>query len=169
MNAAHIHLILNHFPVIGTIIGIGILAFGLLLKNNTIKKVALILFIVTAILTIPVFLSGEDAEGIVENIEGVSETMMEEHEELAEKSIWLMGFLGIISFFNFYTMIKNISVSFTKKITVLTLLVSLVTFGFFVQVANLGGKIRHSEIRDLTKYQMEESKEEKDSKKYDDD
>ncbi len=49
MNEAHLHLVVNHFPIIGTILGLGILVVGLLLKNNSVKNTAFFLFIVAAI------------------------------------------------------------------------------------------------------------------------
>lgn len=145
MDATHLHLVLTHFPIIGTIIGIGILAYGQISKNKEIQKVALATFILMAILTIPVFLTGEGAEETVENIAGISEQLIENHEELAEKAIWLMGLLGVLSLVSFFAIIKKLP--FAKTITLITLLVSLVTFGLFAQVGNLGGQIRHSEIR----------------------
>ena len=36
MNDAHWHLVVNHFPIIGTILALGTLLTGLLLKNNSI-------------------------------------------------------------------------------------------------------------------------------------
>ncbi len=145
MDATHLHLILTHFPIVGTIIGIGILAYGQFSKNDEIKKVALVTFVLMAILTIPVFLTGEEAEETVEHIVGVSEQLIENHEELAEKAIWLMGFLGILSLINFFAIIKNLS--FAKTISIITLIVSLGTFGLFAKVGSTGGEIRHSEIR----------------------
>ncbi|MBT6686200.1 MAG: hypothetical protein HOB05_07740 [Bacteroidetes bacterium] len=145
MDATHLHLILTHFPIIGTIIGIGILAYGQFSKNDEIKKVALVTFVLMAILTIPVFLTGEEAEETVEHIAGISEQLIENHEELAEKAIWLMGLLGALSLISFYMINKKLSLA--KTITLITLVVSLATFGLFAQVGNLGGQIRHSEIR----------------------
>ncbi|MEQ9405605.1 MAG: hypothetical protein RIM99_18595 [Cyclobacteriaceae bacterium] len=98
-----------------------------------------------SILTIPVFLTGEEAEESVEHLSGVSENMIEEHEELAEKAIWLMGLLGALSLLSLYAIVKKIS--FSKTLTLSTLVVSLITFGVFAKVGNLGGQIRHSEIR----------------------
>lgn len=146
MDATHIHLLLTHFPIVGTIIGIVILIYGIYSKNESIIKVALGTFVAMALLTIPVFLTGEGAAETVENIPGVLENTIEEHEELAETAIWLMGLLGVLSLINLYVIFKNLS--FSKTITLLTLLVSLATFGLFAQVGNLGGQIRHSEIRD---------------------
>ena len=146
MDATHIHLLLTHFPIVGTIIGIGILIYGQSSKNDSVKKVALSTFIIMSILTIPVFLTGEEAEETVEHLAGVSEIIIEEHEELAEKAIWLMGLLGVFSLASFYAIAKNLSIS--KRLILITLLISLATFGLFAKVGNLGGQIRHSEIRD---------------------
>jgi putative effector of murein hydrolase LrgA (UPF0299 family) len=37
MNDAHLHLIVNHFPIMGTILGLGILIVGLFLKNISVS------------------------------------------------------------------------------------------------------------------------------------
>lgn len=90
MDAAHLHLMLTHFPIVGTILGIGILIYGQFSKNDSVKKVALWLFILMAILAIPVFKSEEAAEEIVEHHAGVSEQIIEEHEEMAETTLWFI-------------------------------------------------------------------------------
>ncbi len=121
------------------------MAHGQFSNNNTTKKVALVIFILMAILTIPVFLTGEEAEESVEHLAGISENLIEDHEELAEKAIWLMGFLGAFSLVGLISMVRKLS--FAKTVTLITLLISLATFGVFAKVGNLGGQIRHSEIR----------------------
>ncbi len=145
MDATHLHLMLTHFPIVGTIIGIGILAYGQFSNNNSIKKLALAVFVIMSLLTIPVFLTGEGAEETVEHLAGVSENIIKEHGELAEKAIWLMGLLGIFSLINIIVIVKESSIA--KTITFISLVLSLVTFGVFAKVGNLGGEIRHSEIR----------------------
>lgn len=148
MDATHLHLMLTHFPIVGTVIAIAILAYGLFSSNDQIKKVALFTFIAMAILTIPVFLTGEDAEETVEHIAGVSEQIIEQHEELAEKAIWLMGLLAAFSVASLFAIIKKLSSA--KVLSIITLVISLVTFAVFAKVGNLGGQIRHSEIRTST-------------------
>lgn len=145
MDATHLHLVLAHFPIIGTIIGTAILAYGQIFKNIEIQKVALATFIVMALLTIPVFLTGEESEETVEQLAGIPEQLIENHEELAKKAIWLMGILAGLSLVAYYAIVKKFS--FAKILLWITLIVSLVTFGLFAQVGNLGGQIRHSEIR----------------------
>lgn len=145
MDATHLHLILTHFPIVGTIIGIGILTYGQIFKNIEIQKVALVTFVLMALFTIPVFLTGEEAGETIENIAGISERLIENHEELAEKAIWLMGLLGVLSLISLFAIFKKLA--FSKTITIVTLIISIVTFGIFAQVGNLGGQIRHAEIR----------------------
>ncbi len=153
MDATHLHLALTHFPIIGTIIGVSVLAYGQYANNEPIKKVALVIFILMALMTIPVFLTGEEAEETVEHLSGISENLIEEHEELAEKAIWLMGLLGAFSLISFYAIIKKMS--FAKTTTIVTLVLSLATAGLFAVVGNLGGQIRHSEIRTNTSTSLE--------------
>ena len=38
MNDAHLHMVVNHFPIIGTIFGLGILITGIVMKKNVIKN-----------------------------------------------------------------------------------------------------------------------------------
>jgi len=56
-----------------------------------------------------------------------------------------MGLLGVLSLINFFAIIKKLS--FAKTISLITLIVSLGTFGLFAKVGSTGGEIRHSEIR----------------------
>lgn len=145
MDATHFHLALTHFPIVGTLIGAGILGFGLFFKNDALKKSALILFILMGIIAIPVFLTGEGAEETVENFAGISENIIETHENLAKIALWFIGALGLLSMISLYALVKKLSISNTMGI--LTFIVSLATMGLFLKVGNTGGQIRHTEIR----------------------
>ena len=65
MNDAHYHLVVNHFPIIGTIFGVGILIAGTLLKSNTVKNVSYVIFIVTAVFAFLSLKTGGMAAGVV--------------------------------------------------------------------------------------------------------
>ena len=91
MNPAHLHLILNHVPVVGTLFGLALLGWGLLRKSEELTKTSLGILIIIALLAIPVYLTGEPAEEIVEHLPGVNEASIEQHEEAA-----LVAFVGIL-------------------------------------------------------------------------
>ena len=145
MDPVHLHLILTHFPIVGTIIGVVILAYGIVKNKVEIQKTALVLFVFMSLFTIPVFLTGEEAEEILEKNTNISEQIIEEHEELAEKAIYVMGLLGIMSIFSLYSLKRKLN--YSKTLIKITLIISLITFVVFAQVGNYGGKISHSEIR----------------------
>ena len=145
MNDAHWHLVVNHFPIIGTILALGILITGLFLNNNSVKNTAYILFIVAAIFAVFSMQTGEGAEEMVENFPEIGKAIIHEHEELAEKLalvLYAMGGLSLLALFlNF---IKN-----TKEKLVSFFILGLGVASLFLiqKVGTTGGEIRHTEIR----------------------
>ncbi|MGB7208450.1 MAG: hypothetical protein WBD27_07310 [Pyrinomonadaceae bacterium] len=145
MDALHIHLLLNHFPVIGTLIGLTLLVLGFVSKSDAIKRASLAVFLGIALLTIPVYLTGEPAEESVERSVGVSKALIEDHEDAAMPALIAMeitGFFALIGLFVSFRAPRFANVSFAAA-----LILSLVTFGLMARTANLGGQIRHVEIR----------------------
>ncbi|MGF2411961.1 hypothetical protein [Ferruginibacter sp.] len=146
MNATHLHLLLNHFPVIGTLIGSGLLLWGIVKKQDNVKSIAAALLALMAIIAIPVYLTGEPAEESVEKLPAVSEAMIELHEDAASIAIWLMGITGIAS-------LAALLFAWQKRKTagvvfVAAAVLSVVCFAAMARTGYYGGQIRHSEIRD---------------------
>ena len=146
MNDAHLHLVVNHFPIIGTIFGLGILIAGLFLKNNTVKNTAYVLFVVAAIFAFISMSTGEGAEEMVEDMPNIGKQIIHEHEELAEKLALLLYATGIFSLVALYTSLKNHK--FSKIASYITLVLALGAAVLGSSVGTSGGEIRHTEIRD---------------------
>ncbi|MEQ1588294.1 MAG: hypothetical protein ABL895_20590 [Cyclobacteriaceae bacterium] len=145
MNQAHYHLLLNHLPIIGTLIGILTLGTGFLLKSSHVKRTALVIFVFAAVCAIPAFLTGEGAEEVVEEMPGVTETVIEQHEDLAAIFIWVTSALGIVALL---TLISDLrAMSLNKLLYGLTAALCIATMVLAQQVGTTGGKIRHTEIR----------------------
>lgn len=144
MNQVHIHLLLNHAPIMGNAFGAMLLFYGLFKKSKSVIEASMLAFIITALVTIPVFLTGEPAEEAIENIPGIVTSDVERHEENAEAAFWLMEALGIFSAITF--VMKNRENKRADLFTKVALMFSLVVFGFMATVGNDGGKIRHPEI-----------------------
>ncbi len=149
MNDAHLHLLTNHFPIIGTIFSTLILAYALIFKNLTLKNTALVGFVITALLAIPAYTSGEGAEEILESIGQDNHHFIHEHEELAETGMLLCVSLGILSL-GLLLMRKNPKKYF-KILTIIILFAGIVNSTLMLVVGNTGGEIRHTEIRDENK------------------
>lgn len=147
INAAHLHLVLNHFPVIGSAIAIFVLLIGLIKKSDDVKKVSVLILILTAIVTIPVYLSGEDAEEMVEgNYEDVDEEYIHAHEDFALYSFIAMDIAGAIALVSMFLFKKPKTLP--NSYSYFFLAVLIIVNGMMAYTANLGGKIHHPEIRE---------------------
>jgi len=145
MNDAHLHLLLNHLPILGVLFGLLILTSGFFLKNKAVKQTALGMFVLSAILAIPAYLTGEPAEALVENLPGVTENLIESHEDLANIFLWVVGALGFFSLFTFYNDYKSNKIAPT--LYALTFVAAIGSMIFAQRVGASGGEIRHTEIR----------------------
>lgn len=144
MNAAQIHLALNHAPLFLSLIGGLLLIVGMIKKNETVKTISLYMLVAAAVFTAPVYLTGEGTEELVENMAGVNEAAIEEHEEMAKLSLIIIIVLGVVALLGLLTRKKE---SLSKIILGGAVLLSLASFGTMAQTAHLGGLIRHSEIQ----------------------
>ena len=145
MNDAHFHLVINHLPIVGVLIGFLVLLAGFIMKNPHVKNTALGIFIFSALTTIVAFFTGEGAEEIVENLHGISETLIHQHEEYAELFLAIMLILGGISLITLFLQFKKLP--FSKYGFLLILLLSTVSIGIAKYVGTSGGEITHIEIR----------------------
>jgi len=145
MNQAHLHLLLNHLPILGTLFGLLILAGGFFLKNDTLKRTALGLFVLSGILAIPAYLTGEGAEEVVESLPGVTENLIEAHEDMANIFLWMVGALGVLSLATFFADFKSKKVA--PMLYALTFVAAFGSMVYAQRVGTSGGEIRHTEIR----------------------
>jgi hypothetical protein len=144
MNWAHIHLMINHFPVIGMIFTVLLLLYALMKKSEELTKAALGAFVLIALMTIPVYLTGEAAEDTVKKLPGVTETLIGRHEEAASVALTLMMVAGISSL---AVLLLFRSRPLPKWFMIVILVLAFATSSVMGLTANLGGLIRHTEIR----------------------
>lgn len=100
--------------------------------------------LIAGLAAIPVFLTGEGAEEAVEHMPGVSEAIIERHEELATAAFYCMlasALLALAALFFFKQQTPG------RILKNLLLLLSIATAGLMIQAAHLGGQIRHTEIQ----------------------
>lgn len=144
VNLVHIHLLLNHFPVIGMIIGVGLFLLGMLGKSEDLQRACLLIFLAMALITIPTFLSGSAAADAVKYLPGISSNMLANHLNAALPAYFFIELTGAMAWFGLWEYRRN------KRLGGVTLgivlLLSLITIGLMSNTGNLGGKIRHEEI-----------------------
>ena len=145
MNLAHLHLLLNHFPTIGTALALGLFVVSLVAKKDDLKRASLGVFFVIALLALPAYLSGKAAEEVLEGSPGVSTTLIETHEDAALLAFVFMEITGLFAWLGLWQF-HRISRPAGWNLSVV-LLLSIVTVGLMTRAAIMGGEIRHEEIR----------------------
>lgn len=145
MNQAHFHLMVNHLPIILPIAGVVVLVGGMFVRSEVVKRMAYLLFTIGAVATMAAMASGEGAEEVAENLAGVTENYIHEHEEKAELFALLNYVLGALSFVGLWAGWKG--KGFAKMLSFAILGLSLVVLFLGKQTGTTGGEIRHTEIR----------------------
>lgn len=145
MDQTHLHLLTNHIPVIGTIIGLFVLLYGIIKKSDHTKNAAYLIFILCAAGGAVAYFTGEPAEETVEEIAGISKAMIESHEDAGKFAFISMVVLGLTSVVGLILSFRKSSLA--KGFSYLMVLLAAISFGIAAYTANLGGKIRHTEIQ----------------------
>ena len=140
----HLHLMITHLPIFGTIIGLLLLLYGRRTGSYHTQMAAYTLLLVAAAGCIIAYLTGEAAEEVAENIQGIEKNMIEEHEEFAKFTLVAAIALGIGALAGAYLTWKKSQ--FTNAILTIVLILSLICFGMSAWTGYLGGHIRHTEI-----------------------
>lgn len=146
MNAAQIHLAMLHFPIAGVFLGLLFLLWGLLWKAGWAKKAGLTLFLISGLTVLPVFLSGEGAEEIVEGKPLVTDALIEDHEHAAERAFYITLLLAGLSVATLFA--EGRKYRFAKAMSIFSLSLGVVSAALLAQAAHLGGMIRHDELRE---------------------
>lgn len=148
MNDAHFHLVVNHLPIIIPIVSLFVLLIGLFMKSEAVIRTSYLLFVLTGVTTFLAFSSGEGAEEMVENLPGVTEYLMHEHEEKAELFSLMSYVLSCVSLLALWANWKQKKVSKWLLLIVSALALLIIIVGR--EVGTTGGEIRHIEIRKNT-------------------
>jgi uncharacterized membrane protein len=146
MNQAHIHLLVNHVPILGSLFAAVLLGVGLLQKNSSLLKAGLVAVLAAGVLCLPAQLTGEGAAAIAQNLPRVSRALIHNHAEAAELGFWVLEGAATLALLSLL-MLKHQSPK-ARLLSLLTLVVAVVSFGLLARAGNLGGQIRHTEIRE---------------------
>ena len=146
LTSAQIHLAVNHLPVFGALLATATLALAAVTRRGRTRNLGFGFLVFAALSTLPAYFSGEGAEEIVEHRPGVSEALIERHEEAADRALAVTLTAGLLA------AAALLAVRLRRERTVrilsaIALFASLAATGLMGQAAHLGGQIRHDEIR----------------------
>ena len=145
MDFPHLHLLLNHFPIIGTMVGAGLFLISFLVRAEDLRRSSLFVFVVMALLTIPAFMTGVGAQEKMVADPSVSNTLIQRHEGAAELAVWFMEITGALAVVALWQSIRKASPARWSKSAIVVF--SIATVGLMARTGNTGGEIRHLEVR----------------------
>jgi hypothetical protein len=144
VNWPYIHITLNHFPIILTIVGSAVLALALIVRQRGVWLYAVATLTLAGLSIYPVFFTGDKAADVLEHTWYVVRSMVEEHDESAGFALWATLIMGAVSAYAWWRMLRREiagipPVWLRTLITVLTAL----ALAIVVRTAYLGGQIIH--------------------------
>ena len=144
MNWAHVHLAINHAPVILTPVAAAVLGAGWARKSVDLTRAGFVILAFAAATGAGAYFTGEPAEDVVKNLPAVSDSAIEEHEEAALFAAVATGLGGLLALGAL--VMRRTPTWLLPAAFALALLATLI----LAQTANLGGRISHPEIRGAT-------------------
>ena len=144
MNGAHLHLVLSHIPAIAAGFTTLLILFALIQKNKELKRTALWFSVITGIFALAAYLTGDRAEEIIKLIPGITESIIEPHEEFALYYLLSLLFIGAFALAGLF--LSRASTDVLHKFIIIVLILNLLSFYLAIKTTYTGGKIRHTEI-----------------------
>ena len=142
MTLAHLHLLLNHVPTVGTVIALALLVMSLVRRNDGMKRISLELFCVIGLITVVAYVSGLGAQPRLEEA-GAATAAIQRHHDAAFQGSAFMLLTGFVSWIGLWRSRRGAASEWHVPVV---LLCSAVTVALMARAASLGGEIRHPEI-----------------------
>lgn len=145
MNWPHVHLVLNHVPVLGSVFLLFLLAVGLARRSGELQRVSLWGVVALTLAVIPIKFTGDAAHTATKGWAGFDDAVIERHEQAADQATTAVFLAGVAAAAGLFAARRGRSLP--RWAVFGTLLLLVVTFALMARAAGSGGKIRHPEAQ----------------------
>ncbi len=140
----HLHILLNHFPSVGTVIAVGLFITSYHLKSEDLKRTSLVLFLLLGLIAIPTYISGAAARWAIQGNDGISREIITAHMDVALMSFTFLGITGCLAWLALWQ--ERRFASTPKWNLIAVLITSLISLLYMSRTGNIGGHINHPEL-----------------------
>ena len=139
------HLILNHFPVILTVVGAAAAVLALIVRRRGVWLYATATLALAGVTVVPTYLTGEGAEHKIEDSWYVSHDVIEEHEEAGKWALWVVLGMGVVGAYAWWRARRSAAVDGALPIWLRALVTITALWGAttLYVTAEHGGEIVH--------------------------
>lgn len=146
MNLAHVHIVLNHIPSLGSVAGLLLLAFGIYKKDEAVKQFGYSVLVLISMAVLPTYITGAESQRMVEKNTWFSAGVFQMHQNAAMITLLTMTAAGMFAWFGLWEIRRHGKSS--SLTTGATLLSTIAASASILITASIGGKISHLEIRE---------------------
>lgn len=140
----HLHILINHFPSVGSVFALALLAVGLYLKSEDLQRASLVIFALMGLLAIPTYIAGAGARWAISGNADVARAVIAVHMDSATPTFIFLGLTGIVAWIGLWQA-RRFS-RLPRWSAIATLVLGVITLAFLTRTGAIGGHINHLEL-----------------------
>jgi hypothetical protein len=148
VNWPYIHTLVNHFPIVLSVVGTAVLVLALIVRRRGVWLYALATLTLAGVSVYPTFFTGDQAADAVHGTWYIVQSMVREHDDAAGFALWSMLIVGAVSAYTWWRMLRREPLGL-PPVWLRTVVTVIAVWGLSVVVrtAYLGGQIVHDSPR----------------------
>lgn len=147
-DAPHIHLMINHFPIILGVVGCVAAIIALVTGRRDAWLYAVITLTLAAVTVVPVHLTGDSAADVMKHRWYVVRESIEKHDDMSGITMWVMLIAGVASAYAWWRMVRRGEKAPSPAwLRVFIVIGALAGTGLGAYTAYLGGEIVYGSPR----------------------
>jgi uncharacterized membrane protein len=143
-SGAHLHLIVNHAPIFGSLFALALLVASYFAASDVLRRTAFVVLIGTAIAGVAADLTGDPAKDAIRGFPGIRREVIQDHEEMGDKAYLVGGLVGVLAL---GALVRWRRKPVPGNATVVMLVGTVAVSGLMIYTGLLGGQVRHTEVR----------------------
>ncbi len=140
----HLHILLNHFPSVGTVLALGLFLASYYVKSEDLRRSSLIIFLLLGLLAIPTYISGAAAKWAIQGNAGISIDVISAHQDQGLLAFTFLGITGCLAWLALWQERRFARTPDWNLIAVLG--GAIISIIFMARAGNIGGHINHPEL-----------------------
>ena len=151
MNWPYVHTLINHFPIILSVVGTGVLLLALIVRRRGLWLYALATLTLAGLSVYPAFFTGDEAADAVRTTWYIMRPMVEEHDAAAGFALVSLLLAGVISGYAWWRMLRrDVAALPPVWLRVVVAVIAVWSLSVVARTAYLGGQIVHDSPKLLT-------------------
>jgi uncharacterized membrane protein len=144
MTGVHLHLLVNHAPIFGSLFALGLFLASYRWAPDVLRRTAFVFLIFTAFAGAAADFTGDPAVHAVRGLPGTRREVTHDHEEMGQKSYLVGALVGVLAI---VLLVRSRNGAISTAVAATGLIASLIVSAMMAYTGLLGGRVRHTEVR----------------------